>query len=225
MIAVGTVKKFGDLIRKAEEQTIEGIKEGRIETEPSITDRFLEAVENVFREHGSQRGIVFKTRTLRDRGRNASETRFGADFVGVLNVRLKGYEQIKGFLSQAKKEGNGIRIQRVPFSLTTASFRQDKEFERLKDQIGHMLSITPDSFVIVYGRNGFVAVPASSVNGLSVEDALYAKPIDRFFKEYLMCFIGDPRLRAWDDNSLEKLRLETKARTAIMFQIHESYIE
>ena len=45
----GIVKRFGELIRKAEEQTIEGIEEGRIQTETSATDRFLEAVENAFR--------------------------------------------------------------------------------------------------------------------------------------------------------------------------------
>ena len=84
-----------------------------------------------------------------------------------------------------------------------------------------MLSVTPDSFVIIYSSKGFVVVPASSVKGLARRGKLYAKPVDRFFKEYLMCFIGDPRLKAYDDQTLESLRVETNARTAIMFQIHE----
>ena len=73
----------------------------------------------------------------------------------------------------------------------------------------------------LYSSKGFVVVPASSVKGLARSGKLYAKPVDRFFKEYLMCFIGDPRLKAYDDQTLESLRIETNARTAIMFQIHE----
>lgn len=138
-----------------------------------------------------------------------------------MNARLTGYEQTKGFLSQAKMEGAMVKIQRV-FNLTTAAFSQNKEFERLTDQTKEMLKITPDSFVIVYSRNGFVVVPASSVNGLSTTAQLYAKPVDRFFKEYLMCFIGDPRLKAWDDTSLEALRADVRARNAIMFYIRET---
>ena len=66
-----------------------------------------------------------------------------------------------------------------------------------------------------------MVIPASSIEGLDRSGKLYAKPVDRFFKEYLMCFIGDPRLKAYDDHSLGSLRRETNARTAIMFQIHE----
>lgn len=54
-----------------------------------------------------------------------------------------------------------------------------------------MLDITSDSFVIVYGRNEFVVVPALSVRGLTASGDLYGKPISNFFKEFLMCFIGD----------------------------------
>ena len=59
-----------------------------------------------------------------------------------------------------------------------------------------MLSITPDSFVVVYSKRGFVVVPASSIQGLKTRDEIYGKPIDRFFKEFLMCFIGDHRFKA-----------------------------
>jgi hypothetical protein len=105
---------------------------------------------------------------------------------------------------------------------TTADFSQNKEFLRLKDQTDEMLKITPDSFVIVYSRNGFVVVPASSISGLSKSAQLYSKPVDRFFKEFLMCFIGDPGLKAWDDKTLENLRMEYRARRAIMLYVRES---
>lgn len=65
-------------------------------------------------------------------------------------------------------------------------------------------------------------MPATSVTGLSKKAQLYAKPATRFFKEFLMCFIGDPKLKAWDTKSLETLRTEYRARRAIIFNIYES---
>lgn len=222
MIVKGVVKKFGELISEAEERVIEGIKEGRIETETSMTDRFLEAIEDVFRGHGEHEGISFKARTLRDRGKGAAEKIFGADFCGVLDINLKGFEQRKGFLSQAKREGYGITARRTRYGVTAVHFDQNEEFRRLHGQINDMLSITPDSFVFVYSQVGFLVVPASSVEGLRTGAELYAKRVDRFFKEYLMCFIGDHRLKAWDDNSLRSLQEKTNSRTAIMFRIQET---
>lgn len=84
-----------------------------------------------------------------------------------------------------------------------------------------MLDITPDSFVFVYSTKGFFVVPASSIKELKANGELYGKPVSRFFKEYLMCFIGDHRLQALDNQNLESLREMTNARTAIMFQIYE----
>jgi len=52
---------------------------------------------------------------LRDRSRNAPEHRFGADFCGVLDIRFRNFEQSKGFLSQAKREGHGIFITKRVF--------------------------------------------------------------------------------------------------------------
>lgn len=221
MIAVGIVRHFGELVKKAEELTINDIIQGKIETEPSITDRYLAILEYVVNEYGEKEGFRFDASTLGNKGPNTPESLYGADFVGVLNVKLKGYEQTKGFLSQAKKEGNVVRIKTTSFR-TTAAFSHNQEFERLKGQTNNMLQVTPDSFVIVYSKDGFIVVPASSVNGLSTSANLYAKPAARFFKEFLMCFIGDPKLKAWDTKSLEALRTEYRAKRAIMFGIHGS---
>jgi hypothetical protein len=224
MYVEGIVKRFGELIEKAEKQIIEGISEERIETEEAVTNRFLEAVENVFRENGEHEGFLFNTRTLKDKGPGAAERKYGADFLGILNVRLEGYEQTKGFLSQAKMEGKVVKVQTFRF-LTTATFYQNPEFERLKGQATDMLRITPDSFVTVYSKRGFIVVPASSVLGLSSKSRLYAKPFSQFFKEYLMSFIGDPRLRAWDNSSLEALRADVRARSAILFNISQTPVK
>jgi len=82
-----------------------------------------------------------------------------------------------------------------------------------------MLSVTHESFVIVYGSDGFVVIPATSVKSLSGTGPVYAKPVQGFFKEYLMCFIGDPQLHAADYASLEDLRRRTDSRTALMFEL------
>jgi len=221
MIAKGIVRDFGELISEAERRIIEEIQHGEIETETSITDRFLERVKVIFDEYGGREdGIRFHVKTLRDRGRNAPEHKFGADFCGVLDIHFRNFQQSKGFLSQAKREGYGISTQREFFGAITVRFSKNNAFQRLNEQVGKMLSITPDSFVVVYDIKGFVVVPASSIKGLNGNGRLYGKPVDRFFKEVLMCFIGDPRLKAYDDSSLERMREETNARTAIMFQIY-----
>lgn len=68
----GIIKHFGKLISKAEQRIIEVYKNGRIETEPSITDRFLNEIERIFDENGEINGIVFRARTLRDRGQKST---------------------------------------------------------------------------------------------------------------------------------------------------------
>lgn len=183
---------------------------------------FLSNISPIISRAREHEGIVFKARTLRDRGKGAAEKEFGADFCGVLNIDFKGFVQRKGFLSQAKREGYGITARRTRYGVMAVHFDQNEEFKRLKGQTNDMLSITPDSFVFVYGQGGFLVVPASSVKGLKRGAKLYAKRVDRFFKEYLMCFIGDHRLKAWNDNSLRSLREKTNSRTAIMFQIKKT---
>ncbi len=221
MIVKGIVRHFGNLISSAERCIIEGINDGRMETEPSITDRFINELERVFNQERGKENILFRARTLRDRGPNAPEQRFGADFCGVLDVQFENFKQTKGFLAQAKMEKDGIVVRKGLWGVTTVTFSSENKLKRLKEQAERMLSVTPDSFVFIFSSKGFVVVPASSIKGLVKGGKLYAKPIDRFFKEYLMCFIGDHRLKAYDDSSLESLRVKTNARTAILFQIHE----
>ena len=195
----GIVKYFVKLIKKAEKNIIKKIKDGRVETEPSVTDRFFEEVERIFEENGEKDGIRLCVRTLWDRGSNAPEKEFGADVCGVLYVNLPKFEISKGFLAQAKIEGRGIKIEDKDNKLIVYN---NSELSKLKDQTGKMLNITPDSFVIVYSTKKFMVVPASTIKGLKYNDTyiynsakLYGKPVDQFFKEFITCFIGDPKLK------------------------------
>lgn len=219
MVIKGIVKHFGKLIRKAEKNIIEKIDDGRLETEPSITERFLQEIERVFEEYGEHNGIYFRARTLRDRGPNAPEKKFGADFCGILDVKLREFELSKGFLIQAKRESGEMCVNRG--GTTRVTFRLP-EHDRIRTQVGKMLAISPDSFIIVYGKGAFVVVPAFSLEGLGgCRAQLYGKRVGRFFEEFITCFIGDPRLNAHDDQTLEELRERTSARSAILFQISD----
>jgi hypothetical protein len=225
MLDIGMIRRFEDLVRKAEKLTITDIKEGELDAEPDITGRYLTRIKDIINASEEKNGIVFRAYVQQSMGSKSSEVEYGADFAGVLNVKLAGYDQTKGFLSQAKKEGGGVRILKSPYHSTRASFYCNSEFKRLQAQTGNMLRVTPDSYVIVYSTNGFVVVPATSVNGLSAKGTLYATSAVHFFREFLKCFIGDPRLKAGDPKSLESLRIQNKAQKAILMQVIESKFE
>jgi len=219
MVIKGIVKHFGELIKKAEESIREKMDNGLLDTESSITERFLQGIESIFDEYGKRNGIYFRARSLRDRGPNAPEKKFGADFCGVLDVRLRELELSKGFLVQAKRESGEMCVNRG--GTTGVTFRLP-EHNRIRAQTEKMLAISPDSFIIVYGKSAFVVIPALSLEGFGgCRAQLHGKRVGRFFEEFITCFIGDPRLNAHDDHTLEELRERTRARSAILFQISD----
>ena len=118
MVITGIINSITEKISSAEKTTIRHLSEQAIETEPSLTDRFLGAIDNVFESNGFEtNGFLIKSRTLRDRGRNAPEHEFGPDFISVLNINISSYSLSKGFLVQAKlagKEEISI-IERKPY--------------------------------------------------------------------------------------------------------------
>jgi hypothetical protein len=65
---------------------------------------------------------------------------------------------------------------------------------------------------------------AFSVRELKAGGELYAKPVPRFFKGIFMCFVGDGRLKAYDDASLRRLSVETNARNALLLEIKETSV-
>lgn len=232
-IVAGIVRKLGEIIDKAEKAIREELKTGEIGQEPNITDRFIEKVKTLMEEEGSFQGVEMKIRTLEDRGPKPAEKRFGADFCAVLSIDIDGFKIIKGFLSQAKysrdRRSEWVNISNPQISKAPTSIifktktRKDEtknEFKKLHEQSQIMLEISPDSYVMVYSKDGFFVVPAISVvgnNNSSIE--LYAKSAKYFFQEFLMCFIGDRRITAFDDKTLESLRQRTKSRTAFILEL------
>ena len=107
-------------IVKVEKQTLEAMRDGRIEQEPAITDRLLGVMEHVLNDKITA-GVRWTVKTLTDRGRGSQENEFGADFLAALELSLEGYRIAKGFLAQSK---------RIELSQTFSS----EEFSRLQEQ-------------------------------------------------------------------------------------------
>lgn len=221
IIEKGVVRRLGELVTNAERNIIEKYHTKWIATENNITDRFFERLEIIFEQESQEGDIIFKSKTFKDKGEGASEKIFGSDVLGILNVDLVNYSVTKGFLAQAKVTGRGISVIRKNPQKIEVKFERKSVLDDLKKQCHDMLTVSPDSFVLVYSPDGFTVVPATSVSALASPGSLFGKRISSFFMEYLMCFIGDHRLNAHDDASLERLRLERDARTAMLLEVTE----
>jgi hypothetical protein len=188
-------------LAEAANATVDTLLDGRIEQEPAFTDRMLGRIEQAM-EGFSVKGVRWTAKTLTDRAPHAQEKRFGADFVGVLNIDLPAYAVNKGFLAQAKM----IEPHQPIWA---------REYSHMHDQCAQMLSLTPDSFVFLYSKQGITVVPAisivSAVEGVNPH-SLYSRDIARFFEEHFECFIGDRRINAPNIDALEKIRAEMEAQ-------------
>lgn len=193
------VREAGRLIGGAADRAVEALRQGRVEQEPAMTDRLLGGIEESLQGRTAH-GITWSAKTLTDRGRGAQERRFGADFMGVLNIDLPDYRVAKGFLAQAK-------LVRTDRSIDRAEL--DRQCER-------MLDLSPASFVFLYSDSGIAVVPAIAVVASSIDPReLYARSIGRFFEEHLECFIGDKAISEAAPSTLESLRERYDARQLI----------
>lgn len=218
----GIVKQFGQLVADAERVIADSIAANRVPDEPSITNRFLQELESSINRINHVRGIQFLATTLTSLGPNAEESTVGADFLGILSIQIPGMSVSKGFLCQAKRSGNGVNINWTTQRNVAVGFTRRTEFQNLQQQVGKMLSITPDSFLCVYSQEGFAFVPAISVHGLTYSNdgnEVYAKNTRLFFSEFMMCFIGDRFLGATDEVQVSRLAEQTRSRYAFRVDV------
>jgi hypothetical protein len=233
LIITGSISRALIAIEAAENNAIQGLEQGLIETEPSFTDRLLGGMEVAF--SAGNKGLRadrfdLKLRTLRDRGANAPEREFGADLVCVFDSNIKGCILSKGLLVQAKKAGSGgVTISpgnhRYPEICVAISKRDPSCPNSLFAQCQAMLSITADSFVFVYCSDGIFVVPAISIVSLEVGGRplnIYAKRLRYFMMDFMQCFLGDALISAVDDDSLRKARERVRARSAMMLTIQDN---
>lgn len=185
--------------------TLESMKYGYAEHEPTITDRLIGYIES--RLDGVDfAGVSWRAKTLTSIGAFSQETRHGADFFGVLNLCLPGYQVQKGFLAQAKRIEPGHSMGQA-------------EYERLHQQCVNMNNRSPVSYVFIYSQ-------MSGIRVVSANDVLAApmgNPLDltswslkEFFKAHFECLIGDFRVRAATPGELEDLARDVRARNGLM---------
>ncbi len=182
-------------ISQVERETLDALRDGRVEQEPALTDRLLGSMEHVLNRKPVA-GVRWTVKTLTDRGRGSQESVFGADFMAALELSLDGYLVAKGFLAQSKL-------------IEPSQAFSKKEVTRLKDQCEKMLSFSPASFVFLYSQqSGIVVVPAAEV--LASRNCnpheLTSKKMASFYREHFECFIGDRGIRKTTPQGLDDLR-------------------
>jgi hypothetical protein len=171
-------------------------------------------------------GYRVSARTLRDRGADAPEREFGADFVTVFEVVTPEVTLRKGFLAQAKMAGKAeVSLSggpERPSIMARVPVRQNPEPSDLAPQCGTMLAVSPSSYVFIYSDRGISVVPATAITSLNPGGSpvrLHAEPLTTFFSQFFRCFVGDQRLSAYDDATLRAVREQTAARAALLLSL------
>ena len=183
---------------------------GRIKHETAITDRMLGSIENGL--NGRRlKGVKWEAATLTNTSRNSEESRYGADFMGVLDISLDTYRISKGFLAQAKR-------------IEPGSYFRKRERKRLFNQCDLMLSRTIASFVFLYSRDDIRVVPASAVCASDAVNPwdLYPIAISGFFERHFECFFGDTRIRSSSVHDVRLLSEEFGVRSAMLLSLSSS---
>jgi len=227
MIITGTLRRMLAAVESAERLAVRGLAQGTVETEPTLTDRFLGALEQSISSDGLEiHGYRLSLRTLRDRGPDAPERRFGADLVTVFELDTPRCRLRKGFLAQAKLAGQAeVQVDDSREYPVVSVRRSPNRRERPSDlapQCGQMLRVSPDSYVFVYSERSISVIPANTVAHLvpdAERHAIYSIPVRQFFRGFFQSFIGDYRLSACDDQTLEDLRNQTLANSAALLTL------
>lgn len=176
---------------EAANRTLEDLRSGKIEQEPPFTDRMIARIEesmNGYKTDGivwgaETGGAVWDGKTLTDRGSGAQEKKYGADFMGVLRIAVKGFTVAKGLLAQAKRIEPGARMD---------------NYEEMRNQCAKMLERTAESFLFLYSTDSISVVPATSVYAADScnPHELYSLDIMPFFMAHFASFVGDIHLFA-----------------------------
>jgi len=198
------IRESAGRVASAANGTLSALREGRIEQEPDFTSNMIGRIEEAM-DGFVVKGVKWTAKVLTDRGPDAQEKRFGADFVGVLEIKLSEYSVRKGFLVQAKK-------------IAPEQLMASREFGRMREQCQQMLEISSASYVFLYSHAGIAVVPALSVVSLSHANnphRLYSRSVSRFYEEHFESFVGDPKIYAPSIHVLEEIAERARASRAL----------
>ncbi|MCA1401332.1 hypothetical protein [Bradyrhizobium sp. BRP56] len=220
MLSFDDVNAFGERVSEAVSRVAEDIASGDAVHENPIsgqlTGRIKESLTGFETENvrwqvdtapEAKGRVRLRARQLTSQGGDSEETRYGADIVFCLDIELRDYVAKKGFLAQAKR-------------LVYGDWMNNGAMKELREQCAKMLSITPASMVFLYSKEKIHVVSAVAIAASKSND-VYSIPtynIDILFRDFAMCWIGDPLLQATDTESLERLRRLSDARSAVLFR-------
>jgi len=144
-----------------------------------------------------------RARTL---AKHKEEPDLGADLVMTLDIDTPTYSVRKGFLAQAKR-------------LQPGKLLSNEKHRELIGQCDRMLSVTPASMVFLYSTEEVTVVPAAAVMALRHTNLwkIVTYEIEILYRDFAICWFGDPRLQSTDRQSLEGLRAATGANAALRF--------
>ncbi len=201
------IRDAADVIASAADRTCEDLGQRLIEHEPSFTDRLLARIADAVNQH-EKAGVKWRAKTLTSNVHASQESRYGADFAGVLELDLPGYRVKKGFLAQAKR-------------VEPESLFEKREYGRTRRQCETMLKLTPHAYLFLYSKRGVKVVPALAVVSSDAcnPHRLYPKTIKRFFEAHFSSFIGDRRLVAPSIEAIKDLEKEYDIRRAIYLAV------
>lgn len=179
------------------EQVVQALRVGSIRDEEDFTSQMLSSIRSGLGRL-SMSGLTWTSMVLK---RQTEEPAIGADFLGVLRLRLPDYSVDKGFLAQAKMAGPRRRINAT----------------KLLAQSRAMLSRSPESYVFLYKPSGVVVVPAIAVVAAGGEPReLGAWSLAEFFAEHFRCFVGDRALAMPSQQTIQSLVEEAPARHMLL---------
>jgi len=202
---IGIIRESAKRIAEAVDDTVEDLKENLIQQEPAFTGNMLTRIMQVMNSV-EIKDVRWTAKILTDRGPNAQEKTYGADFVGVLHIDIHEFKVAKGFLAQAKLLEPSAKIPHG-------------EMQRMKNQCEQMLKLSPASFLFLYSTQGVTVVPAIAIVSSNANPyELYRRGVSRFFEEHFESFIGDRRLSCTDIKTIDHLRAEYTARNALLLK-------
>jgi len=166
----------------------------QVEEETDFTSEMLGRMKESMQDFHI-RGVRWTAKTLTSHRRDAQETAFGADFIGVVSFDLPDYKVSKGFLAQAKRIEPGYYIRPA-------------DWDRMVSQCHKMLSITPESFVFLYSYSSITIAPAAAIVSAQRRcnpHEFYTRSITRFYEDHFECFVGDLQIQSADISTLERI--------------------
>jgi len=216
MVRREALAEIKEAIKTIIDDIVSQLQDGRIESETSITDRFVQKLQD-FRFHNNYYGgmhldgvncqLVIQVRTLGDRGKLSSENKYGADICLIMEIIDGEKKRKKGILIQAKMNRSPIKVKSKKNTYIQVNVKT-QNFKKLNEQLQKMSVITPENYVLIYDETGFFIVNANRLINPEEDKkniSIKAEKFEDFLNLMIKCHRGDRELTDWQDDYFEEL--------------------